>query len=245
MRVARKTCTTYDLDYQQTKIEHVDYPATDPILYAGVFVVSLVAFGWGGLYLLEREEAGEELDFDNLEHIAAFLATVVGGAALLGSTIVLFSTVVDGDFTTTETREVPTAELARDTELKCADSTFVQASALPYRISVGREQRTGSTGPSGQLPVTPLVLELLMARTLSDGELRQVISGEGIRYNLELGPASAGGLLLPDRDVPDSIYRELAARYESKLSGEERVRWENCRLISRSEREGLQCYLSQ
>lgn len=136
-------------------------------------------------------------------------------------------------------------ETETDHETRCEDDTRPHRGALDWELVVAGKTLEGTTDETGVLSVPNLVALQFERQALEEAALRRVVSSSRISYRLKLGPSDAEDRLLETRLLPDGFFERVARRYDETLSGDERGRWDNCRIIAKSAREAFECLWSQ
>lgn len=226
VRRDRRTCTVLERSYSQARVDELSTTTVDmPFLTA-------LMIGGGAAAMIYAATLPEE---DELRLPLVLVGVSVGGGGLLGW--------LAGDMTSTSTSTTTTPVDSVETEKvpDCKSTSVTLREALPWRLTVGPQSRSGVTGPDGRLSTAPVIYELLAQVVEDEAELRRFVTGKALRYSLTLGKAPPTSGALSTRNLPDSFFDAAAQWYEQRLSGEARERWENCKLIAKSSLERFEC----
>jgi hypothetical protein len=197
-------------------------------------ILNLLMIGGGGAALA----IGNDSSDDTLQPVLMAGGGVLALVGLIG--------LATGDFTEPDTDElVPTQQVEKQVRQDCSTGTVQVTEALPWRLTlIDRFERTGTTSPSG-LSLGPVLTDLIRGSNWGDAELRQLFSSSVMPIRLTIGDAPSQSLSAKGTAVPDSVFAPIAERYEARLSGDDRARWDNCKVIAHSHRETFECFFSQ
>jgi len=231
LRIARRRCVTTRTTYR--KVSEETYKGSRLNGRGSGMAFLLMAAG-GGAALLANEAVSDE----SLRETATYGAVGIALGGLVG--ILMDPPRMES---VTSRRTVPLAETEQESSTKCGDLDLRAPGPVPFTFAMEGQSVEGQTDDAAQLALVSPSLRLLQRFKEDDRVIGMVIADRSLKARLAIGTASPKTITFSTRFLPDSFFEEIAARYEARLTGSARSRWENCKAIGRSLRENLECHL--
>jgi hypothetical protein len=230
VRRDRQTCKVLQRSYSQARIDEFSSNTLD------IPPLTLLMLGGGAGAMIYAATLPEE---DELKEPLF----VVGGAVELGTLIGLLLS--DPTSTSTSTTTTPTDSVETEEVPDCQSTSVTLQESLSWSLTLEAQSRSGVTGADGVLSTSPVLLEMLVQVLDDEAELRRLVAGRSLRYSLALGKAPRVSGEISTRSLPEAFFDAAAQRYEQRLTGNARERWENCKLIAKSSLERFECLWQQ
>lgn len=148
---------------------------------------------------------------------ASPVVPILGGVAMVGGMVGMFSAL----FGMSEyERDVVAEDPEVVTDNRCEEHPLTVAASLPWQVETGGDIRKGSTPPSGELDLKPLIAQAPSAD--------RVQRGKSLRMGVTLGTAPPLDLELAPRDIHEDVWTQWSAAFASKLDAESRLQFVAC-----------------